>query len=489
MAWITPVEAGIESGFSVELILKLTKHCPKTGHDRKVKSTTIDDLVHVDQTDFRDYRRWLREPWPLAPKATRPHMPAYIKDDVRAESHYACAICLSTINGEVAHIDASAKTYDNSPENLLLLCPNHHTEYDLGFKPSTNVSRDAILAAKQMRQSDRRRSLKFEGNVVAALKAVLRTLEGVEAKAVGDIDASLREAYEAETRTLVASVSELSSKAHEAASQDRDFTEADAFIMKKAPELYKAAQLMAAANPTEGTVRYAASEVIAVAAPMFQLDEVDCPHCRGRGQTGLMGDLCAYCRGACVVTAAEVEAYDPADIDEVDCPHCRGRGQTGLVGDICAYCNGRQQITAADAEAYDPADIDEVDCPHCRGRGQTGLAGDTCAYCSGRQQISQEEEDAYDPEAIDEVDCPHCGGQGQSGLNGATCAYCNGSQQVSQADADAYDPADIDEVQCPHCHGSGQKGFSGEGCRLCNADQVVSRAVADKYRCQRGDSD
>jgi len=489
VAWITPVEAAIESGFSVELILKLTKHCPKMGHERTVKCAEIDHLVHIDQADFRDYRRWLRQPWPFSDGARRPHLPEYIKDDVRAESHQACAICLSMNNGEVAHIDASADTYNNSPENLLFLCPNHHTEYDLGFKADSNVTRAAILAAKEMRQGDRRRSLRFEGNVTAALKAVLRTLEGVQTKAAGDIDDSLREVYAAESRTLLESVSELSTQAQRVATEDRDFTEADALVRDKAPALFKAAQLMAATTASEATLRHAANEVIAVAAPVFELDEVDCPHCHGRGQTGLVGDLCVYCGGACVVTHADDEAYDSEDIDEVDCPHCGGRGQTGMASATCAYCNGSQKVSHAEAEAYDSEDIDEVDCPHCGGRGQTGKASATCAYCNGDQKVSQAEAEAYDSGEIDEVDCPHCGGRGQTGMASATCAYCNGDQKVSQAEAEAYDREDIDEVECPRCHGSGQKGFSPAVCGLCKGNQVVSGVVADEYRRQRRDGD
>ena len=40
-------------------------------------------------------------------------------------------------SGEVAHIDAVADTLNNSPDNLIYLCPNHHTKYDLGYKPSS----------------------------------------------------------------------------------------------------------------------------------------------------------------------------------------------------------------------------------------------------------------------------------------------------------------------------------------------------------------
>jgi HNH endonuclease len=48
-------------------------------------------------------------------------------------------------------VDISEDAADNSPDNLILLCPNHHTEYDLGFKPRSNVSLEALRAAKSGR--------------------------------------------------------------------------------------------------------------------------------------------------------------------------------------------------------------------------------------------------------------------------------------------------------------------------------------------------
>lgn len=70
------------------------------------------------------------------------------------------------------------------------------------------------------------------------------------------------------------------------------------------------------------------------------MDEIDCPRCEGSGETGLVGDLCKYCGGSCVVLKKKAEDYDENEIDEVDCPRCCDRGQIGLVGDFCSYCGG-----------------------------------------------------------------------------------------------------------------------------------------------------
>ena len=41
-----------------------------------------------------------------------------------------------------------------------------------------------------------------------------------------------------------------------------------------------------------------------------QIDEVDCPHCGGSGETGRVGDICALCKGSCVVSHEIAIAYN-----------------------------------------------------------------------------------------------------------------------------------------------------------------------------------
>ena len=100
-----------------------------------------------DEAELLNYQKYLNEPWPRA-KEKRPSIPDAIMKDIREESHRCCAVCGDANHGEVAHIIAVAETLNNSPDNLIFLCPNHHTEYDLGFKPSSNVTLETIQAAK-----------------------------------------------------------------------------------------------------------------------------------------------------------------------------------------------------------------------------------------------------------------------------------------------------------------------------------------------------
>jgi hypothetical protein len=50
---------------------------------------------------------------------------------IRQAAFFGCSICGNPLL-EYAHIMPYEKSQDNSVENLIALCPNHHTEYDLG---------------------------------------------------------------------------------------------------------------------------------------------------------------------------------------------------------------------------------------------------------------------------------------------------------------------------------------------------------------------
>jgi 5-methylcytosine-specific restriction endonuclease McrA len=477
MALVTLTEAASQLGFSRELVEQLTKNCPKRGETRTLSTKNVDDIPHVDTAELEQYRRYLNEPWPK-PSKGRPHIPEYIKEDVRAECHYQCAICGSMDNGEVAHIAAVASSLNNSPDNLLLLCPNHHTKYDYGYKPASNVTEEEVRAAKKIKRSSRRRMLKFEIHTEGALLAVLALIRDMEKKASESDD--LHGVYLAEVKGLLTALPEMVAAAQNDASKDRDPSSAGRVLKEKARQLTKAAAGIGKAS--ESAVKSAAKTVIEISSPiMIDLDEHDCPHCGGCGQTGLVGDLCAYCGGSCVVSSAKAEEYDRDDLDEVDCPHCNGVGKTGLVNDLCSYCGGSCVVSSAKAGEYDRDDVDEVDCPHCNGAGKTGLVSDLCSYCGGSCVVSSAKAKEYDRDEVDEADCPHCGGSGKTGLVGDLCSYCGGSCVVSSEKAKEYYRDNLDEVDCPHCGGRGQTGLVGDLCSYCGGSCVVSSEKAREY--------
>ncbi|MGI8729742.1 MAG: hypothetical protein ACR2LK_07065 [Solirubrobacteraceae bacterium] len=392
MALLTISEAAIKSGFSIELVESLTKKCPRPGETRLLQAAALDGTLYVTDAELDSYLVYLRMPWPRPSGGGRPHIPEAIARDVRAECHQSCAICGDMNSGELAHMDAVADTLNNSPDNLLFLCPNHHTEYDYGHKVRSNVSRDVVLAAKRMKRESRRRTLKFEGNVAAMLRSVIQAVRSIESSAKAEPNADLRDTYVTELQALLEALPQLSHAAQDAASTDDDFASDEAALVAVAPKLLALTQGVSTipANP-----RAAAQGVVAATQDLINLDEVDCPHCLRRGTTGLIGDLCAYCGGSQVVSSATAETYDRDAIDEVDCPHCNGHGTTGLMNDVCAYCGGSQVVSSATAETYDRDAIDEVDCPHCNGHGTTGLVSDPCGVCSARTVVTRAVADAY----------------------------------------------------------------------------------------------
>jgi len=58
-------------------------------------------------------------------------IPEPTKRIVRQEAFFGCAICGNPLI-EYAHIIPYEVSQDNKPNNLIALCPNEHTEYDLG---------------------------------------------------------------------------------------------------------------------------------------------------------------------------------------------------------------------------------------------------------------------------------------------------------------------------------------------------------------------
>jgi len=188
---------------------------------------------------------------------------------------------------------------------------------------------------------------------------------------------------------------ELSQLTQTTAKKDRELTDIDAKLAELAPSISSLAGTARNAH-SEVELRDAARSVVAKAKTVIiDIDEVECPHCGGRGQTGLVGDLCIYCGGSCFVSTEEAENYDKNDIDEVPCPRCGGRGQTGLVGDLCAYCGGSCFVSREEAEEYNEKEIDQVECPRCGGRGQAGLVGDLCKLCRGSTVVTQAVREAY----------------------------------------------------------------------------------------------
>jgi hypothetical protein len=481
MALLTKIEAAIALGVSIELLDWFIQTCPKPGETRKLVTIKAGNDHMINEDELAAFRQYLREPWPVKYDASRPSIPSKIKTDVKQESHLSCAICGYMDNGEVAHIEAVKKTYNNSPDNLIFLCPNHHTKFDLGFKPNSNVSEDEVRAAKLIKRQSRARIMRVEADVTRAYITVLDLIGKLEKKIDAAAGAPVSKVYAAEMKNLLKHSAKLGKEISKASKSGTAQSELGKHLNKHAPTIAKLSAEGLAATSTKEMTTKVRSLVRESREVIEALDEVDCPRCNGRGTTGLIGDWCKFCRGSQQVTQERADSYDPDDIDEQECPHCNGQGTTGLCGDYCAYCKGSQLVSSERATTYSPTDIDEQPCPRCNGNGTTGLNGDYCAYCHGSCVVSNKKWNSYDPDDIDEVECPRCMGQGTTGLNSDPCKFCKGSQFVSREKADSYNEDEIDEVECPHCHGIGTTGLNSSFCSYCKGSQMISSEKAARY--------
>ncbi len=481
MGLLSKVEAAIKLGVSIELIEYFIKKCPKSGQKRKlaVVGTAMGDMI--DENELLSFQKYLNEPWPLPASGQRPIIPEPIKEDIRQESHLWCAICGYANGCEVAHIYPTSDTLNNSPENLIYLCPNHHTEYDLGYKHNTNVTLDEVNAAKLMKRNARIRMLLCEANITKAFYTMSNMLAEHKAKLEKESNQNMVAIYEAESRALLAELPAILDEARKSAKKDKKNTELSNIIEKHAPEMSKA--LIGNSNKANShTLRTTMDQIVRKSKEIFiELDEMDCPHCGGRGTTGICGNICSYCKGECGISEKKALAYDRDAIDEVICPHCDGNGTTGIGGYICSYCKGACAVSKLRADIYNRDNLDEVDCPHCGGSGTTGIGGYICKYCKGACGISSEKAAAYKPDKLDEEDCPHCGGNGTTGIVGDICRYCRGECRISKKKVAAYNSDAIDEVACPHCDGNGTTGIGGHICKFCRGSCVVDQAKYDAY--------
>jgi hypothetical protein len=326
MALLSLVESAYKVGWSIELLEKLTARGPKRGEDRKrLPSVMVRGERMIESDDLDAYVIYLAQPWPRASTGKGPHIPVAIKTDVKRECHLACAICGLQESGELAHIEAVATTDNNSPDNLLLLCPNHHTKFDGVHRLKRNVTLEDARAAKAWKRASRRRMLLHESNSRRAMSTLLARVEKLEQLLEAAPTPTMALAVGTELRFTLSQVSDTFARAEAAAAADEHY-DAAANAPYLASTAFRAAASAAASGRrmNDSQVGTAVSELLSVGQAFRMPDETQCPHCDGRGQTGLVGDLCAYCQGSTVVSHAKETAYDPDDLDEVPCPHCDG---------------------------------------------------------------------------------------------------------------------------------------------------------------------
>ncbi|MER6732566.1 HNH endonuclease [Streptomyces puniciscabiei] len=96
----------------------------------------------------------------------RPSIPAPLRRAVLEEAGYSCAIpTCRAITTEIAHIDPYVKVKEHTFDNLIALCPNCHTRYDIrkDIPKASIVAYKRNLAVLNGRYSDLERRLLEEG--------------------------------------------------------------------------------------------------------------------------------------------------------------------------------------------------------------------------------------------------------------------------------------------------------------------------------------
>lgn len=96
----------------------------------------------------------------------RRYIPADIRRQVLVECGHACAIPTCRYPAtEFAHIELFVRVQSHAVDNIVGLCPNHHTQYDQEKK----IDKKAMLLYKQKLQFLNKRYTKYELRVLSVL--------------------------------------------------------------------------------------------------------------------------------------------------------------------------------------------------------------------------------------------------------------------------------------------------------------------------------
>lgn len=453
---LSEIEAALRLSMSPELLEYFTRYAPKAGNPRKLPFTVIDGQRHYDPAELDAFDSYLAEPWPKSPKATRPHIPGKLREEIKLEAHCGCAICAHSANGEVAHIEPLAATLSHHPKNLIWLCPNHHTEFDLGLKPR-DVDLDTVRAIKKLHVNRRRRLWQMELSATVPLLQFIAQLEEMKAFLA---NARHAVAHGGATAALADDINSL----HEAATAlaGKDVSRPSG----TAEPLQKLAQKIVAIAPTAAS----ADEVVQTAREardiyLEEIGHIACPVCRGDGSYD--GDACPACGGEGSVDEVRTRHVDWSEFDLVACPLCQGKGRHR--GETCPACQGERRMQRRYAEQVVVRDYDMVPCPLCE--GSRHYEGSPCPECAGEGEMPRHAANEVDLSDYHQTLCPACDGAGARA--GQRCDVCDGNGEIDKGYARQLDPRDFAKVECRLCNGS--RSFDGMDCPACGGEGSMDR--------------
>ncbi len=510
---LSEIEAAIAVGMSPELLKWFTTHAPKQGDPRKLAFTTEAGECLYDKDELLAFDRFLREPWPHK-NGQRPSTPSAIREEIKLEGFCECAVCHNANDGEVAHIEPVATTFCNHPENLLWLCPSHHTAYDFGHHVHATLDLATVKFIKRTLRQSKLRRWQIEHKASRPVLLLVKEVEQLRATIQVLVSPELKEAFERHAKRFLHMVH---SRATEVSAEFAGAGIADGQELAVAKEYRAFAKAVAAStddvDAAIGDAVDDAMNAVVDARKMYLKNSatVDCPVCRGDGSIGSHGGACPACGGEGTMSARQASTLDTSQYDLVKCPLCEGACSFREY-DSCPECGGEGEVEQRYLARIDVARYDLVTCPLCEGRGSFGDY-DTCPECGGEEKVERHCLETIDVSAYDKVECPACDGKGAFGEydncpecagegkvehrhlervdlskyervecplceGGAfrdyeTCPECGGEGEVEQGDLQRIDLSKYDMVKCPLC--KGRRSYRGEDCLPCQAQGVVER--------------
>jgi len=400
---LSEIESAIHLKMSPSLLAHFTKHAVKYKEAVKLPCVEDEGGRWYTKKELDEFNSYLRAPWPKPPKAQRPNLPEKIRKEIMLEAAAVCPICGFESAGEAAHLEAVSASKSHHPENLLWLCPNHHTVID-DVAQMSNVKMPVARAVKELLVERKLRLLRLE---FALDKGILDLIRLVEKASDMLANSGLQDAHGGIEVLASIDLAKLRTTAKAASGAKGSKTDAGAVSLEKFATKISTSTAKASAKKPSTLVSWKEEAEQARSEYLQATGRVDCPLCHGSGHH-----------------------------DSIDCPVCQGEGS----------------IREEDEGKVDLHDFDIVDCPVCDGAGT--LHGDLCPECSGDARMERRFANRIDVGAYDMVDCPVCDGSGSR--DGDQCPVCGGEGQIESRYAAAVDLADYDDIECKLCHGSGQ---------------------------------
>jgi len=465
---LTEIEAAIRVKMSPGLLRWFTGHAPKHNSKRKLPFTEKGGEFFYDAEQLDGFDAFLKEPWPIPPGQKRPPVPAGIEREIKIEAHHKCAFCEYTAHGEDAHIDAVAKSKCNHPHNLIWACPNHHTEYDFGFKVATQITDEQVKVVKGMLLETQLNHWRIALRGVSMILTLIVELEAVLGYLRNPKLLGIKTSLEAQARSIVASVNAVASKKGAAGLKTPPSYEN---YLKRIVEITKVPP-----KTEESSVENVLKEV-SLATDVYLHDEAlsKCPLCKGNGDHNRA--RCPVCSGDGTVPKRVLHEIDLRPFEQVDCPVCHHTGTHNKRD--CPPCRGLGTMDIGLAREIDLQPFEQTRCPVCKGNGTR--KGEECRVCDGIGTVDKRYASEIDLSEFSQVECELCNGSGK--YKRKECPVCHGNGEIDRRYANELDLSNFDQVQCPLC--DGKKSFKGQECPVCEGDGEIDLHNAENIDLDR----